>query len=200
MNLVRHHDYDWVMVLHGRNRTGKTSLSVLALLTAEPELYEQVLCGIYEPTLARFAWTMDDMMDIALTLQRAALVYQEAIMLGREALKKWNLRYIRVMTSLAHRDILHINTFPRFIMLDPYLRDRSLTVARTYTRAKQRGYSRWQFRATSETTHDSGLRFAFDSMFRDAAKVVPELWALIREKEASVKDDILRKHGRTIDD
>ena len=199
MRAVREQDWDWLWVTDGRERVGKTAFSTLVLLTAESEILDAVLGADYSIALSRYSWDFDDMLDTVQSLAPgSALCYQEASMLGREAMRTWNLRMVRVMSTIGSRNILYLLTFPRFSMLDPYLRWR--TRSRTYVRTHRgvRGWARCYYRARAETDGDDGLRYAFDTMFRDPAKCLPELWAKLREKEDAVKGAILARHGHRL--
>lgn len=200
MHAIRNDDWDWLWTIDGRERVGKTALSTLVLLTAEPYLYEAILRGEYEPALARYSWDFDDMLDGLIALPKgSALCYQEASMLGREAMKSWNLRMVRVMTTVGSRNILFILTFPRYQMLDPYLRLRTRTRSHVRTHHGSRGYARCYYRATDLLEgDDDGMRYAFDTTFRDARRIpeLSEFWAKLMEKEERVKSEILARHGR----
>lgn len=200
MNQVREHDWDWVWVTYGRERVGKTAFSTLVLFTAEPILYEDILIGSYEKPLARFTWDFDDMVDSVQVLPRgSALCYQESSMLGREAMKRWNIRMVKVMTTIGSRNILFLLTFPKFSMLDPYLRLRARTTTHIRTHHRSRGYARCYYRAVDSLDDESeGMRYAFDTTFRDVAKepTLREFWFKLQEKEAIVKNGILARHGK----
>lgn len=202
METVRIDDWDWLMTVDGRERVGKTAFSLLSLLTASTKLYRDVLCAIYDRVLSRFSWDFDSMVDTIISLPRGeALCYQEASMLGREALRSWNLRMVRVMTTVGTRNVFFILTFPRYGMLDPYLRYRTRTRVYCRTHHGVRGYARCYYRAYAETDNDDGLRYAYDTTFRNPAndRLLSELWALLREKEDAVKMKILTAHGRRAD-
>lgn len=196
---VRNEDWDWLIAVDGRERVGKTAISVRILFSAEPILYRYVLCADYSIPLGRFAWDFDDMLDIVKLLPRGrSICYQEASMLGREAMRTWNTRMVRVMTTIGNRNILYILTFPRFTMLDPYLRYRARTRVYVRTHHGARGYARCYYRATMETDSDDGLRFAYDTTFRDVKNddTLAEFWYKLMEKEDRVKMEILTRHGR----
>ncbi len=203
MDLVRHHDWDWLTVVYGRERVGKTDLAALIMLTAEPELDRSVLCADYAEPLRRFAWDFPSMVDTLSTLPRGGVMtYQEAAMLGREALRKWDLDMIRVMTTVGERNVHQIWTFPRFSMLDPYLRYRCRTRIHVSTMDRERGHARWYYSrdATPLDDTDEPCVFvpAFDSSFRDIRTVSPchaEFWYTLRARETEIKSAILARHG-----
>ena len=189
-------DWDWLIVIYGRERVGKTVLSALGLFTLEPDLWNGILSGIYEPALARFAWDFDNMVDIVKELPKgSAIAYQEARMLGREAMKHWNIRMVTVMSTIGSRNIIFFLTFPRFSMLDPYLRMRARTKIHVRTHHGARGYARCYYRAVdAEDRNDDGMRYAFDTTFR-SPEILGEFWHKLQERETEVKLDILRRHG-----
>ncbi len=204
VRMVRSGDWDWHIVVYGKPRVGKTVLSALIMLDAEPELDRQIRCADYTEALARHVWTFDDYCDAVRTCAPGSVIpYQESVMLGREALKKWNIDMIRVVSAYGYKNIIPVLTFPRFQMLDPFLRYRAATKVHVRTRNRERGYARWYYSREStpmDNTDEPNVFIpAFDSRFRDIRTFSAEhaeYWAQVREKERAVKDGILARHGR----
>lgn len=200
MHLVRVDDWDWLMVFDGDERVGKSTIAMHVLLIAEPKLARDIACGIYKNVLARLAWSFDSMVELVRTMpDGTAMIYDEASLLGREAMREHNLRMVRVMSTVGLRNRLYVWTFPDFYMLDPYLRDGRVRT-RGYVRSikGERGYVTWYVRQRYPFPRPGGetvwWKRGFDTRFSSVASMSKnhaELWELYRERDTSAKDAIL---------
>jgi len=200
ITLVHNNDWDWLWVNDGDERSGKSSLSMQILLIAEPKLNDKVLSADYKPVLSRIAWNFDAWIDVLKTLKPGSVsLYDEASLLGREAMKEHNLRMIRILTTVGMRNNLMLMTFPDIYMLDPYIRDgRCRTRGYVYSVDGERGYvslwvrRRYPFpRASGETVwwaRAFGTRF---SSISNISNCHEELWELYRERDEEAKNKIL---------
>lgn len=197
---VRKRDWDWLIVCDGDERIGKSTVSAGLLLAAEPEVERDIECGIYETALSKMAWDFDSMLTLMKELpDGTAQMYDEASILGREAMKEHNLRMVRVMTTVGHRNRIYIWTFPDFYMLDPYLRDgRVRTRGFVYTTEAERGYVVWYARQRFPFPRPGGETVWWNMGYKGRFRSIPsisenhaEFWALYAERDTAAKTKIL---------
>lgn len=200
MEYVREKDWDWPLIIDGDERGGKTTKAIGILLETEPELYRDIECGIYENAMSRVSWGFEDMVNsIKLSQNGSSLVYDEASILGREAMKETNTRMIRVMTTIGMKNRLYIWTFPSFQMLDPYLRN-SRIKTRIYisTDKGERGYATYYARKRYPWARKDGetvwWQIAFQERFQTVKSLggnFEEFWQRYQDKEYEHKLQIL---------
>lgn len=201
MTYVTEQDWDWLIVCDGPERSGKTDLSLLALLVSSDDLVSSVESEIYEPILERGAWSLEGMISVIESTPRGtALLYAEAALLGREAMSKLNRRMVKVMTTVGMENRLYLWDFPRFRMLDPYIRNsRCRTRAHTFTYKKKRGYVTWWIRREVHTPEGESVPVwtpVYTSRFPDIKTLGPEyseLWHKWCAVDFVAKKAILRE-------
>lgn len=200
MEFVREKDWDWPIIIDGDERGGKTTQAIGILLETEPKLYRDIECGIYENAMLRISWNFEHMVDcIKLSENGTCLVYDEASILGREAMKETNLRMIKVMTTIGMKNRLYVWTFPAFQMLDPYLRNgRIKTRIYIYTDKGERGYATYYARKRYPWPRKDGETIwwypAFQERFRTVSSLggnFAEFWQRYQDKEYEHKLKIL---------
>ncbi len=202
MKLCREKDWDWLSVYDGPERVGKSEFAKHVMFMSDPALVRNIECAEYDVVLGHIAWTFDGMLELVKTMpvqEAPSLLYDEASILGREAMKEWNLRFIRVMTTIGFENRFFGLTFPNFWMLDPYLRD-SRCRTRFYVTSTQgiRGYAsvyvqqRYPFpRPGGETVW---WKYAFTVHWppiKSLGTNFAEFNAKYREKDSAVKRAIL---------
>lgn len=200
MRLVRTKNWDWVMVLDGDERVGKTDLGALVLIEAQPSVKRAIECEDWEKSLRPIAWEFDGLMNLVRDLPKGtALVYGEASILGREAMKEYNLRFVRIMATVGLENRLYIFTWPDFWMMDPYLRDGRCRTRGFVTSSRgERGYGTWYIRKRYPFPRPGGETVwwqpAFDFRFPavySMGKSFAEWWARYEEREKTAKRKIL---------
>ena len=198
MYLVRNHDWDWLTVVDGGERTGKSTLSMHRYIVSGNYM-RRVECEEYDTVLAGIAFSFDDLLNTIRTLKNGSpYIYDEASVLGREAMREHNLRMIRVMSVIGERNLSGDWTFPSFWMLDPYLREgRVKTRAYVYCKRGERGYVSWYVSKRYPWPRSDGSTvwwsLAYQSRFASVQSVGPcykELWAKYEEKAHVHKESI----------
>jgi len=150
-NKVRNEDWDYLTILDGPERTGKSNAGLQIQLILDPDLARAVDCADYGKVLSRVAWDFESMVGIVSSLPPgSADMYDESGLLGRNASSKLNRRMVRVMTTIGLKNCAHVWVFPSFHMLDPYLRyHRARTRGYVHTMRGERGYITWYARVVS---------------------------------------------------
>src|SRR3990172_4680871 len=140
MHHVKNQDWDYLMILDGEERSGKTTLGCHVLRFQQPELERDIQCGIYEPFLSHCVWSFEDATSAYAKVEKgSSMFFNEARILGRRAMKELNLRVIDVLTTMGNLNIAQTWTFPDFHMLDPYLRQRARCRGFVFTSQAVRG-------------------------------------------------------------
>ena len=201
--LVQKEDWDWLTVYDGDERVGKSTLSIGCMLAADPLMCRHIECEDYDKFLARVSFSFDDWLSvIQSTPDGEGIMYDEASVLGREAMKDHNLRMIRVMTTIGMRNLDQRWTFPSMWMLDPYLREgRVKTRAYVFTKnidgVVQRGFVTWYVRKKYPWPRADGSTIwwlnAFTDSFTPISDLGPtyaELWEKYEEKANAHKRSV----------
>jgi hypothetical protein len=200
MDFVRNRDWDWMAVLDGDERGGKSTLAMHCLIDSDDTMKNYVETADYAKILERIAFSFDELIEV---LEKApdgtGLIYDEASLLGREAMKEHNLKMIRVFTTIGLRNRFYWMTFPNFWMLDPYLREgRIRTRGYVFTNKGDRGYVTWYVRKRYPWPRKDGSMVwwaqAYEARFWSVASRGPnyaELWAKYHERETTHKKAVL---------
>lgn len=197
-------DWDVLITLDGGERGGKSSVMADLLLVWEPSVERDILCGIYESFLGRYAWSWGEWYDLLKASNNRAVIREEADFLGRESMTEINRRILRVITTVGRRNNKMGLLFPDFWRLDLYARER--TRIRGFVHARNiteegptRGYVNWYVRHRFPFPRSSdGATIwwyqAFTGHFKHISKTSPqhaEAWARFREIEEISKNRIL---------
>jgi len=197
-------DWDLLASLDGGERSGKSSVGADLVTVWEPEIERDILCGIHDTFLQRYAWGWGDWYDLLRSSVNRVVVREEADFLGREAMTEINRRILRVLSTVGRRNNLMVLMFPDFWKLDPYARER--TRIRGYVHARNiddrsdgpiRGYILWYVRVKYPFPHKGstvwwlrGTTGRFDHI-SNRSELHGETWARWREKEEAAKNTIL---------
>lgn len=197
--VVKNEDWDWLTVLDGDERAGKSTLSIGCMLEAEPMMKRYVESEEYDKFLRLIAFSFDEWLSVLQHVENGeGIMYDEASVLGREAMKEHNMRMIRVMTTIGTRNLDQRWTFPSFWMLDPYLRDgRVKTRGYVFTKNGERGYVTWYVRKKYPWPRSNGSLVwwvnAFTDSFTPVAANGPcyaELWSKYEERADKHKKSV----------
>ena len=211
VRLVRKKDWDWVMLLDGPERSGKSELATqvqyhanYCTLIDNGTDFMISLEGKRVPSnpfsdplrnLDYTVWTFEELKRVAIKATKGtALVFHESGIYGREYKKKANMEAIRVLTTIGAKNLLFIMTFPSMHMLDPYLRyHRIRTRGYVHTVGGERGYVQWSVRPFGPWNEGLAMPFmeAFTCRFRECGGSLSELWAAVREKDVYFKQHLL---------
>ena len=208
MEKVRKDDWDYLTILDGGERSGKTTLACHMLRFKEPSVERDIQCGIFDTMIRKCVWRFEDaetrFRDA--NLGGSALMYNEARILGRRAMKELNLRMIDVMTTIGNLNISQDWTFPSFHMLDPYLRQRARLRGYVYTVKGVRGYVTWYVRRQYPFPRGNGetvwWKRAYSDRFPSMATISPqhgEAWYVFNEMDKQHKRNILEGKGESAD-
>src|SRR3990172_1991038 len=140
--MIREKDWDWVIVLDGGERTGKTLLATQILLESEDFSNEPMRA------LKHIVWDFQTYEQRMRELpQGSCIIFNEASLLGRRSNTALADRMVKILTTSGARNMLTVLTFPTFRMLDPYLRNhRVRTRGYVHTVCGERGYVDWSVR------------------------------------------------------
>lgn len=190
-------DWDALFVIDGGERRGKTLLASHVIRVARPEIDHAIQCADYAPFLARSLYSWDDLCDWTEDSSVGDVVaYHEALLLGREAMTQFNLRAIRWISSIGHKNLLQVWTWTRFHRLDPVIRERCAVRGYIVQQGEgKRGLVRWYIRwetadplpgYNEAVVHIPALEERYPS-FDELGPLYAEAWAKLREKDNEAK-------------
>lgn len=186
---VRERNWDWIVLLDGPERVGKSLLATQILLDTEDFSSNPMRA------LNHLAWDFITYEKRLRDLPRGScIVYHEAGLLGRESNSKMNRRMVKIFTASGARNMLTVLTYPSFRLVDPYLRNHRIrTRGYVHTRNGERGYVKWFVKSQTPWESDGDTPFleTFSSRFYPFEDIYVPLWAAIEELDRSVKDAML---------
>ena len=191
MNLVKGHDWDWVMLIDGPERSGKSDLATQVQAYAN---------NFSDPmkNIELSVWTFDGLKKVAIDAAKGSCItFHESGIYGREYKKKVNMEAVRVFTTIGAKNLLFIMTFPSAHMLDPYLRNHRIrTRGYVHTINGERGYVKWYVRPFGPWA-DENIAFieTFTSRFQAASSIYPELLAEVSKRDIYFKQNLLNGFG-----
>lgn len=200
MEFVRN-DWDWVIVIDGRERGGKSDLMLRILYYSNPHIRIAIETADYDFLLRKLSWNFEQYQERIKSGRPGGQVgYDEASVLGRESMSEFNRRMIRIMTTVGFKNLLYVWTFPKFGMLDPYIRNhRARTRIFVKTVRGMRGVSNWWISNNMEWPKTEGgttvyWRKAFSVLlpsFKTMSKNHAEFWAKYQERDEEAKNLVL---------
>ncbi len=127
-------DWDWLTCFDGYERVGKSTLALQTCLMIDPDF------GIEKVV---FDWEgLKEVLQEA--PKHSAIFYDEARMLTRERLSRWNIAMMQALSIIGFRNQFMVFNFPDFWELDPYIKDhRCRTRGFVRTMNAQRGYAQF---------------------------------------------------------
>lgn len=178
-------DEDRVILMIGKERSGKSTLALILAKKCDPNF-----------TIDNICWTLEALVDrVRSSPKGSILIADESILLAskRRVMSKVGNNMQALIKIMGEFNKILILITPSFDDLDKtIIRDRIQGVIRITKRARYRVYNKKQTQMIRQHKWKRGLwypPFSYNGSFPSAKTIIPEAWKQYKERKGSLLDD-----------